>query len=209
MIFKSRLDAAKKLSESLVEYAGSKDTILLGLAKGGVVLAAELARLLEIPFDLIMTRKIGAPFNPELAIGAITETGKGYFNEELIKSFHIKKDAIDSIIFAEKKEAERRLALYRRSRPAPKIKGMRVILVDDGIATGATMMAAARATRIMEPKEIIIACPVAPPSTLDFLSRAVEKIICLYPADDFMAVSQFYEEFPQTTDDEIIALLRG
>ncbi|WP_420422643.1 phosphoribosyltransferase [Simkania sp.] len=207
MIFKDRTDAGAKLAESLKEYNGNPDVLILGLARGGVVLAAEISRILELPFDLVMTRKIGAPFYPELAIGAITETGKGYFNESLIQALGVSKNHIDETIQTEKKEAERRLALYRKERLAPSLKDKIVVLVDDGIATGATMMAAALSAQSDGAKKIVVAIPVAPPSSLEFIDPAVDQIICLNPTEDFMAVSQFYETFHQVEDAEILALL--
>lgn len=207
MIFKDRLDAGAKLAESLKECKGNPETLILGLARGGVVLAAEISRLLDLPFDLVMTRKIGAPFNPELAIGAITETGKGYFNERLIQMLGVSHAQVDEAVQTEKEEAKRRLALYRKERPAPSLNGKIVILVDDGIATGATMMAAALSAQSSGAKKIVVAVPVAPPSSLEFLDPAVDQIICLNPTEDLMAVSQFYEEFSQVDDAEILALL--
>jgi putative phosphoribosyl transferase len=207
MIFKDRKDAGAKLAESLKEYKESPNVLILGLARGGVVLAAEISRILKLPFDLIMTRKIGAPFNPELAIGAITETGKGYFNESLIQALGVSKTYLEEAIQTEKKEAAKRLALYRKERPAPSLKGKIVLLVDDGIATGATMMAAALSAQNEGAKKIVVAIPAAPPDSLEFLNPAVDQIICLTPAEDFMAVSQFYEIFHQVEDAEIVTLL--
>ncbi|MCB1066577.1 MAG: phosphoribosyltransferase [Simkania sp.] len=207
MIYKDRKDAGAKLAERLKEYKESPDVLILGLARGGVVLAAEISRILKLPFDLVMTRKIGAPFNPELALGAISETGKGYFNESLIQALGVSKTYLEETIQTEKKEAARRLTLYRKERPAPSIKGKIVVLVDDGIATGATMMAAALSTQSEGAKKIVVAIPVAPPSSLEFLNPAVDQIICLNPVEDFMAVSQFYEAFHQVEDAEIVTLL--
>ena len=207
MIYKDRKDAGAKLAERLKEYKESPDVLILGLARGGVVLAAEISRILKLPFDLVMTRKIGAPFNPELALGAISETGKGYFNESLIQALGVSKTYLEETIQTEKKEAARRLTLYRKERPAPSIKGKIVVLVDDGIATGATMMAAALSAQSEGAKKIVVAIPVAPPSSLEFLDPAVDQIICLKPTEDFMAVSQFYEIFHQVEDGEIVTLL--
>lgn len=207
-MFKDRTDAGQKLAAALKMHEKNPHALVLGLARGGVVIAAAVGKALEIPFDLIMIRKIGAPFNPELAIGAITETGKGYFNEELIHSLNVPQSYIDETIASEKIMAEKRLDLYRKNRPAPLLKDKTVILVDDGIATGATMMAAVRSSRAQNPKAIIVATPVAPPDSLEFLDPAVDQIICLHATRDFMAVSQFYEDFPQTEDDEIISLLQ-
>jgi len=207
MIFKNRLDAAQKLAESLKKYENQNDVLILGLARGGVILAAEIARILNVPFDLVMTRKIGAPFNPELAVGAITETGEGYFNDALIQTLGISKNQIEEIVALEKKEAERQRALYQKDREVPSIKEKTVILVDDGIATGATMMAAVLSSRKAGAKKIVIAVPVASPEALEFLNSAADQMICLDTPPDFMGVSQFYEEFPQVEDSEILSLL--
>jgi putative phosphoribosyl transferase len=206
MIFKNREEAGQKLAEALKEYKNRKDAIVLGLARGGVVIAAEIGNRLGIFFDLIMTRKIGAPMNPELAIGAITETGKGYFNEKLIRALRISSNYIDQTVKEEKEKALKHLTIYRHK--APSIRGKSVIIADDGIATGATMMAAVLSVQEEKPKEIIIAVPVASSESLNFLDPFVDKIICLFAPYEFMSVSQFYESFPQTQDTEIIDLLK-
>lgn len=208
MIFQNREDAGRNLVKALQEYQKRKGVIVLGLARGGMILAAVIAKMLEIPFDVIITQKIGAPTNPELAIGAITEKGKGYFNQRLIELLHVSKTYIDQTVAIKKKEAERRLTLYRHNRPIPSLRDITVIIVDDGIATGATMMAALLAIRSEHPKKIIVAVPVAAPESLNFLSPFADQIICLYSPDDFMSVGEFYESFPQTDDSEIIQLFQ-
>ena len=206
MIFKNRQEAGQKLARALKEYENKKDVIVLGLARGGVIIAAEIGNILGVFFDLIMTRKIGAPMNPELAIGAITETGKGFFNDRLIKFLQIPQSYIDQTVEEEKTKALKRLSTYRHKTPS--IKNKSTIIVDDGIATGATMMAAVLSVKEENPKEIIIAVPVASPESLNLLEPLVSKIICLYAPLDFMSVSQFYVSFPQTEDIEIIDLLK-
>jgi len=206
MIFKNREEAGQKLANALKEYKNREDTIVLGLARGGVVIAAEIGNRLGLFFDLIMTRKIGAPMNPELAIGAITETGKGYFNERLIRALRIPQDYIDQTVKEEKAKALKRLATYRHK--APPTRNKSVIICDDGIATGATMMAAVLSVQEEKPKEIIISVPVASSESLTLLDPFVNKIICLFAPYEFMSVSQFYESFPQTEDAEIIDLLK-
>ncbi|NGX51629.1 MAG: putative phosphoribosyl transferase [Chlamydiae bacterium] len=207
MYYKDRAEAGQKLAEALKAYQNRDDVIVLGLARGGVIIAAEIGRALSLPFDLIMVRKIGAPSNPELAIGAITESGKGFFNEELIHALNVPQDYLEAAIQSEQALAQKRLALYRKNRSPPELKGKRVILVDDGIATGATMIAAVRSTRERGAKEVVIAIPVAPPDTLKRMESVADELICLFSTDDFQGISQFYAIFPQIEDDEIIKLL--
>jgi putative phosphoribosyl transferase len=207
MYYKNREEAGLKLAQALKAYQNRKDAIVLGLARGGVIIAATVGKALHLPYDLIMVRKVGAPNNPELAIGAITETGKGYFNEELIHALNVSEEYLNQAIDTEKALAEKRLALYRKNRPAPNLQGKTVILVDDGIATGATMIAAVRSSRASGAKEVVVATPVAPPDTLKRIEPVADTLICLYSTDDFQAVSQFYAIFPQTEDKEIIELL--
>ena len=163
MYYKNREEAGQKLAQAFRKYQKQPHVIILGLARGGVVIAAEMGKVLGLPFDLIMVRKVGAPNNPELAVGAITETGKGYFNEELIYALNVPKEYLEQVINSEKRVAEKRLALYRKNRKGPDLKGKTVILVDDGIATGATMIAAIRSSKSQGAKEVIVAAPVAPP----------------------------------------------
>ncbi|MCB1081248.1 MAG: phosphoribosyltransferase [Chlamydiia bacterium] len=208
MYYKNREEAGQKLAQVFRKYQKQPDVIILGLARGGVVIAAEMGKVLGLPFDLIMVRKIGAPNNPELAVGAITETGKGYFNEELIYALNVPKEYLEQVIHSEKGVAEKRLALYRKNRKGPDLKGKTVILVDDGIATGATMIAAIRSSKSQGAKEVIVAVPVAPPDTLKRIEAVADHVVCLYATDDFQAVSQFYAIFPQVEDQEIIELLQ-
>ncbi len=204
--FKDRRDAGKQLSKALPSYSNIF-SIVLGLPRGGVVLAAEIAKELSIPLDIICPRKIGAPGNQEFAIGAITETGEGYFNQEIIEALGISPLYLKKEIEKEKEEAKRRLKVFRGPRPVLNLKGKQIVLVDDGLATGMTMKAAIATVRKLSPSKVIVAVPVAPIDTAREIQSLVDEFICLLITDNFYAVGQFYEKFPQTTDQEVIDLL--
>jgi len=208
MIFKSRIDAGQKLAQALKKYKNLENGIVLALPRGGVVVGYEVAKKLNLPLDIICPRKIGAPGNPEFAIGAITETGEGIFDEETIKTYGISKEYIENEIKKEKAEAERRLKLYRGKRPCLVLKDKTVIIVDDGLATGLTMRAAIKTVRSRGAKKIIVAIPIGPPDSIEIVKREVDEIIYLDAPFFFGAVGAFYEEFGQTTDEEVIELLR-
>lgn len=208
MIFKNRVDAGQKLSQALEKYKDAKDTVILALPRGGVVAGYEAAKKLNLPLDIVVPRKIGAPGNPEFAIGAITETGEGIFNEETIKTYGISKEYIESEIKKEKAEAERRLKLYRGKRPCLVLKNKTVIILDDGLATGLTMRAAIRTVKSRKPKKIVVAFPIGPSDSIEILKREVDEVVYLDAPFFFGAVGAFYEEFGQTTDEEVIDLLK-
>lgn len=208
-MFRDRRDAGIRLSQALKEYAGDPEAIVIALPRGGVVVGYEVARNLHLPLDIISPRKIGAPQNEEFAIGAITETGEGIISYDLVERLDISEGYLKATIEQERKRAQWRLAHYRKDRPPRDLKNKRVILVDDGLATGSTMRAAIKTVRSEEAREIVMAIPVAPPATLARLEGEVDKTVCLLTPDTFFAVGQFYEEFGQTSDDEVIALLNG
>ncbi|GAB4190326.1 MAG: phosphoribosyltransferase [Simkaniaceae bacterium] len=203
--YKNRNDAGKQLAELLKNKIRGQPAVVFGLARGGIIIAWEIAKALNIPLGVIMTRKIGAPFNPELAIGAITETGEGYFDEKLIRSLDASEEYIQKQVAQEKQEAKRRLELYPTE--DIKVKGCIALIVDDGIATGATMMAAIKSIKEKHPAKVIVAAPVAPPESVEFIKKKADEVICLFISQDFFGVSQFYDEFHQVTDAEIIDLL--
>jgi putative phosphoribosyl transferase len=205
MLFKDRRDAGHQLATELQSF-NLKDGLVIGLPRGGVVVAAEVSRTLDLPLDIIIPRKIGAPFNPELAIGALVED-LVLLNDGLIAGFGIDPDYIQSEVAKEKKEAARRFVLYRHGRASPQFKGRTVIIVDDGIATGATIRVSIKYLQSKGVKRLIIAVPVAPPDTVNQLKSEGFEVVCLYAPPSFAAVSQFYEEFPQTQDSEVIRLL--
>ena len=208
MIFKDRIEAGKSLAEKLTALQIKPPLIVLGLPRGGVIVAHEIAQKLKAPLDIIVPRKIGAPFSPELAIGAITEDGSLLLNQEMVKSLRIEKDYIDQASAKEKKEAQRRLNKYRAGRASLDLKDKTVIITDDGIATGATMQAALRSIRSQNAKKIIVAVPVLPPDTKAIIEKECDELVFLGQPADFGAIGMFYEKFDQTTDEEVIAIMK-
>ncbi|MFA5187981.1 MAG: phosphoribosyltransferase [Patescibacteria group bacterium] len=208
MIFKNRQEAGQKLAKKLQEFKNQKNVLVLALPRGGVITAFEVAKELNLPLDLIVTRKIGAPDNEEYAIGAITETGEGIFNQEAIKSLNISPEYLAKKVTAEKMEAIRRLKTYRLNRPALNLKNMTVIIVDDGLATGLTMRAAIKSVREKAAKKIIVAVPVSAQDTLKLIQKEVPNVIYLDAPLFFGAVGAFYQDFGQTTDEEVIELMK-
>lgn len=207
MRFKDRKDAGKKLATRLISYQNDPNAVVIGLPRGGVVTAFEVAKYLNLPLDVTCPRKIGAPGNLEYAIGAITETGEGIFHEEPIQMLHIPSSYIQKMVETEKEVARKRLELYRKRAPAIDIENKTVIIVDDGIATGATMQAAIRSIRSQGAGRIVLAVPVAPPETYEEISSEVDEAVCLDTPPFFQAVGQFYESFGATEDEEVIQLL--
>jgi predicted phosphoribosyltransferase len=209
MIFKDRQDAGQKLIQKLEKFKNSQETIVLGLPRGGVVTAFEISKELNLPLDIIVTRKIGAPGNPELAIGAITEIGESVLDVALISTMRVSQDYVNQEIKQETKEANRRLSVYRGTRPPLNLQDKRVILVDDGVATGYTMLAAIKSVRKKEAKEIIIAVPVIALDTLKKIKREADEVIYLDSPISFWGISSFYENFDQIEDEEVIALMKS
>jgi len=205
-MFADRREAGRKLAAELLEYKG-KDAVVVAIPRGGVVVADEVARELNCPLDLIIPRKIGAPGNPELAIGAVAGAGKVIINENLKYGLGVSDGYLDEEIKRQLKEIERRRGMYFGGKPPTGFKDKTVILVDDGLATGYTATAAVSAIREERPREIILAVPVAPRDTCQALSKKVDKMICLSAPEMFYAVGQFYQDFSQTTDDEVIEIL--
>ena len=208
MTFRDRVDAGRQLADALKKFEGKKGAVLLGLPRGGVVTAAEIAEVLGLPVDVVVTRKIGAPGNPEFAIGAITETGEGVFDQDIIRSYRISKKYIKDAVETEKKEAERRLKVYRGDRKPIDLEGKTVILVDDGVATGSTMRAAVRSVKGKGVREIVVAVPVISHDSLKDLKKECNEVIFLDAPRLFFAVGQFYEVFDQTSDDEVVEIMK-
>jgi predicted phosphoribosyltransferase len=206
MLFKDRIQAGQKLAEKLLEYK-DKNVIILAIPRGGVVVAYEIAKVLNAPLDLIIPRKIGAPYQPELAIGAVTQDGTIILNEDIISYLPIPENYIEAEAERQKKEIERRLIKYRGSAIEPKLENKIVIIVDDGIATGATMLAAIASIRKKKPLKIIAAIPVAPPESLEKIKEYADEIVCLQTPEPFFAIGQFYERFEQLEDEEVIDIL--
>ncbi|MGC1878704.1 MAG: phosphoribosyltransferase [Rhabdochlamydiaceae bacterium] len=207
LLFKDRQDGGRQLAAQLSKYRDQKDVLVLGLARGGVVTAFEVASGLNLPLNVIVVRKIGAPGNEELALGAIAEHGEGIFNEHLIGILGVPSDHLKKEIQRQKKILKERLDLYRGDTPAPVIKGKTVILVDDGIATGASMRVAIKSVRDGEAKKIVLAIPVAAPDSLRKIEKEVDEVVCLSSPAFFEAVGAFYRVFDQTSDEEVIHLL--
>lgn len=207
MIFQDRNEAGQLLAGLLKEYKNSKETLILGLPRGGVVVAAELAKKLNLPLDVVCPRKLGAPYQPELAIGAVTETGDGILNDDVIKAVGVTDEYLKAITAKQTQVAQQRAKLYRQGRPPLNLKGKTAILVDDGLATGATMKAAIVSVKALGATKIVVAVPVAPEETLAEISALVDDVRCIQTPEPFHAVGVFYADFDQTEDEEVITLL--
>lgn len=205
--FNDRTDAGKILSERLSEYANREDVLILALPRGGVPVAFEVAKELNLKMDIFIVRKLGVPGNEELAMGAIASGNIRVLNEDVIRSFRIPQKAIDEATANELEELERRERIYRKNRPVPKISGSTVILIDDGLATGATMRAAVAAVKTKNPEKVIIAVPVAAPDTCSDFGSEVDEVMCVATPEPFYGVGAWYEDFSQTTDKEVCDLL--
>ncbi|HHH48449.1 MAG TPA: phosphoribosyltransferase [Gammaproteobacteria bacterium] len=203
----NRRVAGQALAEALKSYAGRDDVIVLALPRGGVPVAAEVARALGVPLDVMLVRKLGLPGHPELAMGAIASGGVRVMNDDVVRRLSVSPAAIEAVAEAEGRELARRERVYRGERPWPDLRGRCVILVDDGLATGATMHAAIDAVRAQQPACIVVAVPVAPPDTVRTLEALVDEVVCPLQPQSFMAIGQWYQDFTQTSDDEVITLL--
>ncbi len=203
----NRHAAGQALAEALKSYAGRDDVIVLALPRGGVPVAAEVARALGAPLDVMLVRKLGLPGHAELAMGAIASGGVRVMNDDVVRRLGVSPAAIEAVAEAEGRELARRERVYRGERPWPDLKGRCVILVDDGLATGATMHAAIDAVRAQQPDCIVVAVPVAPPDTVRTLEPLVDEVVCPLQPESFMAIGQWYRDFTQTSDDEVLTLL--
>ena len=208
MLFKDRKEAGIRLAEALKQYKDRHDVIILGLPRGGVVTAYEVAHALHVPLDVTCPKKIGAPGNPEYAVGSITETGQGVFNQSIIRQLDISAAYIQEEVAAKTALAKQRLSSYRKNRPSIQLSDKVVILVDDGLATGFTMRAAIQSVKACSAKKIVVAIPVSPPDTIKEIEPLVDEIVCLATPEHFYAVGQFYGDFDQTEDEEVIELLQ-
>lgn len=207
MRFSDRFDAGRQVAQRLSKYRNRKDVVVLALPRGGVPVAYEVARELQAPVDVFLVRKLGVPFQPELAMGAIASGGIRVLNEELIAELQIPRDIIDEVANRELMELERRDRLYRGDQPAPVLKNRIIIVVDDGLATGSTMEAAIEALRVHEPARIVVAAPVGAAETCARLARLADEVVCGETPRPFNAVGLWYVRFDQTTDEEVIDLL--
>jgi putative phosphoribosyl transferase len=205
--FADRVDAGKRLASALADLKG-KNAIVLSIPRGGVVVGFEICKELGFQLDIIVPRKIGAPNNPELAIGAVTEDGTTILNERLVGQLGISKRFILDEGERQRAEIKRRLKSYRGNAPYPSLKDRLVIIVDDGIATGYTMKAALASVGKKGAKSVTVAIPVGPPSTIEDLDSMADRMICLFSPEVFYAIGEFYQDFSQTSDEEVITLLR-
>lgn len=206
MRFEDRADAGRHLSNELQRFAGERP-IVVALPRGGVPVGYEIARALDAPLDVLIARKLGAPGHPELGIGAIAQGGASYLNREVISMLGVSRDHIEQVSRLELAEIDRRVRAYRGDRPPLDVRGRTAILVDDGLATGATTRAAIRALRALGPRAIVIAFPVCARETAIAIQREVDEIVCAMVPRDFHAVGLWYSDFTQTTDEEVIELL--
>lgn len=205
--FHDRREAGQLLARQLTAFRGRDDVIVLGLPRGGVPVAFEIARELKAPLDVFVVRKLGVPWQPELAMGAIAGKGTEVLNGDVITAYNIPSHVIREVAEREGHELQRRLQQYRGDRPFPDLGGRTVVLVDDGLATGSSMRAAVNALKHERPKSIVIAVPVAAAQTCQELRGEVDAVLCLYTPPDFAAVGWWYEDFSQTTDEEVRDLL--
>ena len=205
--FTNRADAGRQLAARLDVYAGRSDVVVLGLPRGGVPVAAEVAARLAAPLDVFLVRKLGVPGHPELAMGAIAEGGVMVISTGIVADLGIPRTAIDQVAVRERLELERRDTQYRGGRRRPALAGRTVILIDDGLATGATMEAAVMALREQQPARIVVAAPVGASDACERLGRVADEVVCAWTPESFMAVGQWYQNFEQTSDEEVRALL--
>jgi putative phosphoribosyl transferase len=208
MIFEDRADAGRQLAKRLEGFARRADVVVLGVPRGGVVVAFEVAAALGAPLDVFLSRKLGVPGQTELAFGAVSASGGRYLDEYILRTAAISAEQVEWITAEVRKELDRRASVYRGDQPPQDVLGKTVILVDDGVATGASVYAAIQALRQMQPARLVLAVPVAPASTWEWLRTAVDEIVCLDLPEPFGAVGEFYRNFTQVEDAEVVRLLQ-
>ncbi len=208
MIFRDRTDAGRQLAARLKRYGDRPDVLVLALPRGGVPVAYEVAKELNVPLDVFLVRKLGVPGHEELAMGAIASGGVRVLNEDIINYLGIPGEVIDAVAVSEQRELERRELAYRGDRPPPDVKDRSVILIDDGLATGSTMRAAAASLRLQRPRRIVVAVPVSSPETCEEFRSEVDEIVCGFTPEHFQGVGLWYEDFSQTSDEEVRELLK-
>jgi predicted phosphoribosyltransferase len=207
MLFANRREAGRILASLLMKYADRDDVLVLALPRGGVPVGFEVAQALRAPLDVFIVRKLGVPGHDELAMGAIATGGVRVLNDDVVISLELEPEVIDAVAAREEKELARRERIYRGARPAPDVRGRTVIVVDDGLATGSTMRAAVAALRKQGPARIVVAVPVAAPETCEEFRTEVDEAVCAATPRMFNGVGRWYEDFSQTTDDEVHELL--
>jgi putative phosphoribosyl transferase len=208
MLFQDRYEAGRVLASRLMQYANQPDVVVLALPRGGVPVGYEVAKALNVPLDVFVVRKLGVPGHEELAMGAIASGGVRVLNEDVVRALGIPESLIDRIAEREQRELERREQEYREGRPPLDVRGRTVILVDDGLATGSSMRVAAMALKQLRPARVIVAVPVASPATCAEFQSVVDQVVCAVTPEPFWAVGQWYEDFSQTSDEEVRELLR-
>ncbi len=207
-MFTNRSSAGKELAEALSAYEGREDTIVLALPRGGVPVAFEVAQRLRLPLDVLVTRKIGVPGHKELAMGAISSGGVRVMNDDVVRMSGVSESQIQDVVDTEKRRAQQQEESFRGNKDALSARGKRVILVDDGLATGASMRAALKSVQAQEPAQTIVAVPVGSPDSVRAFEQKADKVVCLQAPASFQAVGQFYSVFDQTTDEEVRQLLK-
>ncbi|MBI4363653.1 MAG: phosphoribosyltransferase [Candidatus Doudnabacteria bacterium] len=205
--FKDRNDAGKQLAKKLLQYKG-KDCIVLALPRGGVIIGYFVAQILKCSLDVVVARKLGAPFNPEFGVGAIAPGGVTVLDQASIRALGIRQEDLGRVVIDETAEMKRRIKLYRGSRPPLDLKNKIAILVDDGLATGVTARAAIDFIKAQKPKKLILAVPVAAADTASQMRELVDEFVCLLTPVDFMAVGLWYESFEQVTDEEVVKIMK-
>ena len=205
--FRDRAEAGQLLARALDEYAGRDDVLILAVPRGGVPVGYEIARRLRVPLEVFLVRKLGVPWHPELAMGALASGGVEFLNEDVIRAYAIPAHVINAVAEHEQQELDRRSREYRGDRLFPSLERRTVILVDDGLATGSTMRAAVAAVRKQNPAAIVVAVPVAAIQTCEELRREVDHVVCLRTPEAFSAVGAWYDDFSQTSDEEVRKLL--
>src|SRR5919109_733714 len=206
--FRDRRDAGRKLAQELLHYAHRSDVIVLALPRGGVPVAYEVALALNAPLDIFIVRKLGLPGQEELAIGAIASGGIRVLNEDLVRMLNLSEKVIEHVAQRELQELQRREQSYRGNRPAPEVRDKTVILIDDGLATGASMRAAVAGLRAQHPAQIVVAVPAAAPEVCDAFASEVDEVVCAITPDPFYGVGRWYDDFSQVTDEEVRNLLQ-
>ncbi|NWF52019.1 MAG: phosphoribosyltransferase [Nitrospirae bacterium] len=207
-MFKNRSDAGIQLASRLKGYKGKEGVLVLALPRGGVVTGYEIARNLNVPLDIIIVRKIGFPGQPELGIGAVSETATIVLNDHLIYAYGISKEYIESEISTQREEISRRVKLYRKGKSLYGLEDKTIILVDDGVATGATIKAAIATLKEEKINKLVVALPVASPSVVEEIEKMVDEFVCIETPIDFMAVGSYYYDFTQVSDEEVVKLLK-
>jgi predicted phosphoribosyltransferase len=204
----NRAEAGRRLVEPLLKYANRPDVIILALPRGGVPVAYEVATALDVRLDLMLVRKLGVPSHPEFAMGAIASGGVQILNDDALRAHPIDRASFEAVVAREALELSRREKAYRGNRPPPQLKDQVVILIDDGLATGSSMMAAIHAVRMQAPERIVVAVPVAPRETVEDMSMQVDEVICPLIPEWMMSIGYWYLDFSQTSDEEVIDLMQ-